>query len=293
GAIVALLALNLVFLLLVNLRWWLLLRALGWKIPLLSLVIYRLAGFGVNYFTPGPQIGGEPLQVHLLYSRHGVFLEDAITSVFFDRIVDGLANFSFLFGGCLIVIASGLLDGILPAGVWLLAFPLLLFPAGYLLALRFGKQPATRLVNRLRWAPVEGVRGMISRSEAQVARLIREKPVILVVMIAISILAWAGVFLEFWLCLHFLGTQASLTESVSMLTVARFAFLVPVPGGLGALEAGQLIAAQMLGWGAAVGIAVSLLIRTRDSFFALLGLGLGAVSYRSFFLPKKDPNERR
>jgi glycosyltransferase 2 family protein len=283
GAIVVLLMFNLVILLLVNLRWWLLLRSLGWKIPLLSLLIYRLAGFGVNYFTPGPQFGGEPLQVHLLNRLNSVSLEDAITSVFFDRLVDGLANFTFLFTGCLIVISSGLLAGVLPDGIWLLALSFLLFPAGHLFALRLSRQPLTWLVNHLRWAPAQRVRGLVSRAEAQVARLIRETPFLLAAVSGISLVVWAGTLLEFWLCLHFLGIQASLTETISALTVARFAFLVPVPAGLGALETSQLIAAQMLGWGAAAGIAVSLVIRTRDSFFALLGLGLGAFSYRRFF----------
>ena len=42
-------------------RWWLILRAQGHRISYLTLAGYRLAAFGVTYFTPGPQFGGEPL----------------------------------------------------------------------------------------------------------------------------------------------------------------------------------------------------------------------------------------
>lgn len=290
--VLVLLALNLVFILLVNLRWWLLLRSLGWKIPLFTLVSYRLVGFGISYFSPGPQIGGEPLQVHLLHSRHGVSLSDAISSVFFDRLVDGLANFTFLFIGSLIVIASGMLDGILPSWIWLLALVLFLFPAGHLLALRLGKQPATWLVHRLRWGALLRIRDLVARSETQVACLIRKKPALLGAVIGVSILVWGGALLEFWLCILFLGIQASLNDAVSSLTLMRFAFLIPVPGGLGAMETSQRFAAEMLGWGVASGIAISLVIRARDSFFALLGLSLGAIFYRTFFLPKINPRER-
>ena len=44
-------------------RWWIILRSQGHRIPYLRLVGYRLAAFGVTYFTPGPQFGGEPVQV--------------------------------------------------------------------------------------------------------------------------------------------------------------------------------------------------------------------------------------
>ena len=50
-------------------RWWLILRAQGHTIPYLRLSAYRLAAFGVTYFTPGPQFGGEPLQVYLVQRR--------------------------------------------------------------------------------------------------------------------------------------------------------------------------------------------------------------------------------
>ncbi len=98
--------LNLIFLLLVNFRWWLLLRSLGWAVSLHALFYYRLAGFSVSYLTPAPQFGGEPLQVFLLHNNEGISLEDATLSVFLDRLIDMLANFTFLFSACLVLLAS-------------------------------------------------------------------------------------------------------------------------------------------------------------------------------------------
>ena len=57
-AIFALAGLNAAILVLFASRWWLILRFLGYSRPYLSLVSYRLAAFGVSYFTPGPQLGG-------------------------------------------------------------------------------------------------------------------------------------------------------------------------------------------------------------------------------------------
>jgi len=48
--------------------------------------------------------------------------------------------------------------------------------------------------------------------------------------------------------------------------------LMPMPGGLGALEASQALALGALGFGPAAGLSLALLIRARDLSFGALGL---------------------
>lgn len=67
-----LLALNSGIFLLITARWWLILRAESQRVPFLPLIGYRLAAFGMSYFTPGPQVGGEPLQILYLQKRCGL-----------------------------------------------------------------------------------------------------------------------------------------------------------------------------------------------------------------------------
>jgi len=62
----ALAAVNLLILGLYAWRWRLGISALAHPVRLVSLLAYRLAAFGVSYFTPGPQVGGEPLQAFLI-----------------------------------------------------------------------------------------------------------------------------------------------------------------------------------------------------------------------------------
>ncbi|MBD3308416.1 hypothetical protein GF339_18435, partial [candidate division KSB3 bacterium] len=85
-------------------RWRLLLAALGYRIPYLRLIGYRLAGNAVSYFTPGPQFGGEPVQVYLLHrqptrAHPAVPVETATTAVALDRLLELLVNFSVLLCG--------------------------------------------------------------------------------------------------------------------------------------------------------------------------------------------------
>lgn len=288
-----LILLNLVFLLLVNFRWWLLLRSLGWIVPLRALVRYRLAGFSISYITPAPQFGGEPLQVFLLRNKEGVSLEDATSSVFLDRLVDLLANFTFLFAASLAMLASGTFNDWLPAGSWIIALVLLMLPAGHLFALSRKVFPATWLVQRLRWPAVRRIHDLVLQTEVQVAQIIRERPIILGKMVMISAMAWVVSITEFWLLLSFLGNDASWIEAIAALTLLRLAFLAPIPGGLGALEASLVFAAQMAGWGAAAGIAASLVIRARDMFLALLGLGGSTLGFLKVSYSEQTINERR
>ena len=65
-AALVLIGLNGIISLLYSSRWWLILRTQGMERSYLALAGYRLAAFGVNYFTPGPQFGGEPLQVQII-----------------------------------------------------------------------------------------------------------------------------------------------------------------------------------------------------------------------------------
>ena len=53
-------------------RWWLILRTQGNPVPFIPVSGYRLISFGISYFTPGPQFGGEPAQIYYLQKRHGV-----------------------------------------------------------------------------------------------------------------------------------------------------------------------------------------------------------------------------
>jgi glycosyltransferase 2 family protein len=307
--IAVLVLVNGVIILLLNARWWLLLRSFGQPVPLMSLVAYRLAGSAVSYFTPGPQFGGEPLQVHLLHRRQSVPLTTAVSVVFFDRLVDLLANFTFLMIGCAVIILSNLAAGWFNGAIWAASFGLFAFPLLHLGALRQGRQPASWLIawfagrltswflNRL---PAGGLIAFLQKaseitgqSENQIAVLLRERPAVLLRMVGLSALVWSGMIFEYWLCLHFTGITANPVETLSALTAARLAFLLPFPAGLGALEASQSLAAQVLGWGAASGIALSLIIRARDITLALLGLWLGGSAYRSVLFRMFRFHQRR
>jgi uncharacterized protein (TIRG00374 family) len=271
-AVVILLLVNLVLFLLFSSRWWLILRAQGYRLPYLSLVGYRLAGFSMAYFTPGPQFGGEPLQVYLTRSRHNLPAGVAIAAVALDKLLELLVNFTFLVTGIAVTIQSGLLGDVAIDQILGLAVTLLLLPGGYLLALWAGWQPLTRLSRRLPGWAHRSIPRIIVDAEAQVTIFCRQHPGVILLATLLTLVVWAGLILEYWLMLHFLGLEVRLSQTVSALTAARLAFLAPTPAGLGALEASQIFALQALGYSPALGISVTLLIRARDLIIGGLGI---------------------
>ena len=273
---------NAVVLLLFTSRWWMVLLALGYRLPFLSLLGYRLAGFGISYFTPGPQFGGEPLQVHLTRERHGIPAPAALAAVSMDKILELLANFSFILLGVWIVLRSRIaqvdfsLPFIVPAAV------LFVLPAAYLTAIWSGWQPLTRLSRqipaRLAAHPSsqKAIR-LLALAEEHMTSFCRHSPKTLLQIMLITVLTWLLVIFEYWLSLHFLGYDLQGYQIISLLTAARIAFMLPSPGGLGTLEASQVLMFEALGLNPALGISISLLIRGRDLLLGGLGLWMSTI----------------
>ena len=263
-------------------RWWLFLVGQGYRLPYLKLVGYRLAAFGVSYFTPGPHFGGEPLQVFLVTERDEVPADVSIAAVTMDKLFELIANFTFLLAGLILVLQHGLLAGSLGNQALAYSLLLLLLPAGLLIALWNGRHPLSALLGVVmaRW-PSPTLRrwyDTLWRSEDLVAQLCRRRPDILVAASAVSALSWVALIGEYWLMTQLLGIDLTFGQAITALIAARFAILLPMPAGLGALEASQAIAMNLLGMDPAAGVALALLIRARDVLLGLFGLWLGGAS---------------
>jgi glycosyltransferase 2 family protein len=295
--IALLLVVNLAVLATFSARWWLLLYAQGYKIPYFRLITYRLATFAVSYFTPGPHFGGEPLQVYLVSSRHGVPVSASVAAVLVDKVLEMTVNFIFLTLGVLFVVQAQALVGISEEQLLLSSLALLTLPLSLLIALFLGMHPLSALLamlDRLRrqWAVRRGkAEGLsldemrlwraIRQSEEQSIALCRDHPVFLLLAIGASLLSWAAIIGEFWLMTNVLGLNLALPEAITALLAARVAILLPMPAAIGALEASQALAMRILGQSPAAGVSLSLLIRGRDLLLGIVGLWLaGALVWK-------------
>ncbi|MCB8943837.1 MAG: flippase-like domain-containing protein [Ardenticatenaceae bacterium] len=285
--LVLLAAVNGLVLLLMNGRWWLILRGQGHRIPYLALTRYRLAGASLSYITPGPQFGGEPLQVLLIERHHGVGRETAVAAITLDKTLELMVNFSFLVVGVWVVWQTRLLGevaawqtAVFP--LFLLALPLTClvgFWRDWQMLAWFARLPI-RLLRHTPWAHrALPWQQSLTATEQAITRLCQQQPATLTLALLCSLLAWLALMAEFWLMLALLGIDVTFLQMVVILTAARVAILLPLPGGLGTLEASQVYALTAFGFEPATALSVSLLIRARDVLLAGLGLWITRSSF--------------
>jgi uncharacterized protein (TIRG00374 family) len=284
----ALILLNGLILILLNGRWWFILRGQGYPVPFLQLFGYRLAGFGVSYFTPGPHFGGEPLQIYLLQKRHGLPRSTAVASIALDKSLELWVNFAFLAGGMMVALSGRILPNLIEEQFLILALGLLALPTLFLGAIWSGYAPMSWLTAWMAGWPVwrrwqrtvalwDWLPGAVRRTEAQITDFCRRQPYMLLAAFLVSLLSWLIVFGEYWLVLSLMGMSLSSLQVITALVALRLTLLLPLPGGLGGMEAGQILVLGLLGQSQAAALSAGLLIRARDVTMGLLGLWWGWV----------------
>ena len=91
-------------------------------------------------------------------------------------------------------------------------------------------------------------------------------------------------FLEFKFALLVFGFEANPVQIILALSMVGFAYMMPIPAALGILEASEASMFTLLGINPGIGVAVSLLIRARDTI--MMGLGLGSLSHYGLRIAK-------
>jgi hypothetical protein len=286
GRIALLISLDVGIFMLISGRWWLILHSLGYRLPYLSIASYRLASYGISYFTLGPQIGGEPAQVYFIHRYQNVPLSSALASVSLDKILELLANSAFLMTGVFSALRAGLFLDLAPVQALLVLSGLTFLLGMYTLALWRGKTPLTWGMSKLpfhnTW--IVRFRSTIASAEEQISLFCRRKPLAVFLASCLSLAIWIAMLAEYWFVLDTLGLRFNAFQVMVAMVAALVAFLFPLPGGLGALEASQVLAMEALGADPAIGISISLVIRARDVLIAGAGILLGGLIAR-----KKSP----
>ncbi len=273
---------NALLYLLISLRWWIIVRAEASHVPFWPLLLVRVAVFGVSYFTLGPQIGGEPLQVLALQRRYGLSYSRATASVLMDKLLEFLVNFLLLALGLAAILQAGLL---VESGVRLVAILgglicLIAWPPVHILLLFNKKYPLTAILRSIPFIPRKSRAVRFLRASEWLAGLFCQRhPRALMGSLAVSLLAGVGMLTEYALMLSFLGIRLPFWQAVAGWTAGWLSFLVPLPGGLGALEASQVFALGAFGVPAAIAISTTLLMRARDLSIGGLGLLLAGNGF--------------
>lgn len=270
------LALNALIIALLSYRWLMLARTLSFPIGLLSLLRIRQAGQLVSFVTPGPQFGGEPFQVYWLWRKYSTPGFIALLAVGLDRFYEFWTNFAVLLIAVLMLITTASIGGV----DWQIVAAILagLIIVMSVLAWMLLNRPdrVSELVDRITapWQKHEKLKAagaQWSRLHETLLQVVTGHKPALAYSLLVSILAWAGMLLEFWLLLQFVEVPVSIPGFVFLFVVMRLAFLMPLPGGIGSLEAALFWAFQTLALSLSAATALIVLMRLRDVLILLLG----------------------
>jgi uncharacterized protein (TIRG00374 family) len=269
--------------LLVTLRWWIIARASNRSIPYFPLVLVRVAVFGISYFTLGPQVGGEPLQVLYLQRKFNMTYTRATSTVIMDKLLEFLANFILLVIGLTAILEAGILstNGGSSLVSLIVMAAVLLWPFIHIGLMIRGVYPISAGLRAAfsRFTHQKWMR-FIMVSERLAGMFCQRNPRALWLATGASLLAGAGMITEYALITSFLGVELQRWQTVAAWATNWLSFLVPLPGGLGALEASQVFTLGAFGVSAALALGVTLLIRARDLLIGGLGLLLAARGIR-------------
>jgi uncharacterized protein (TIRG00374 family) len=272
-------------------RWAFILRRMGHPVAFSALIVYRMGANTLSYITPGPQFGGEPYQVHCLVARHRMPSAGATASVAVDRLVELMGNLLFLSLAGLLILPALLTEteAILPVTAAMLGVVLAIGLLLYGVAAHgrpFSRMAAKTMAWFGRSRRVEGLIAFLEAGEGQAAAILTNR---LWGWYGLGgLLQWSGFLAELWVIYAFMGMPLSVTGLLTLAVAARAAFLLPLPGGLGALEASQVLAITSLGGDPAVAAAACGIMRARD--LVLISIG-GILAWRGIG-PHKERGTR-
>lgn len=269
-------SLNLLIIALLVGRWRVLTGAMGLATGFWQLLRIRQAGQLISFVTPGPQFGGEPLQVLWLWKRYELSGSAAFLAVGLDRFYELWINFAVLL---MVVLALAVSASTNLADWWGVAAML----SGLVLALALVAWILIRQPERIRGGIERLTRpwqkhprlGQLSahwtQLHATLVEVVTKKRPSLGLVLVLSLLGWAGMIAEFWLLLKFVGLDPDPTTFLILFTVVRLAFLLPLPGRIGSVEAGLLWAFTALALPLPAAAGLIALMRLRDVLVLLAG----------------------
>jgi uncharacterized membrane protein YbhN (UPF0104 family) len=253
------------------------LHTLAWRlvfpheISLARLFAVRLAGEALNEATVS--VGGEPVKAYLLHGSAP--LVDVSASLMVEKTAITAAQVVFLAVALAVALPA---PAVPPDFLWTMTGLLAIQVAavgGFVLVQCAGLLGrALRLLQRLGLPGAgPGAQGL-RRFDGVLAAFYRARPGRVVNAVLIHAAGWVVGSIEVYLVLRWLQVEASLADALvidAFATAIRFMAFV-VPGGLGVLEGGFMLAFGALGLDSGLGLSFALIRRLRLLVWSALGL---------------------
>lgn len=275
---------------LLNFRWWIILRSHGHTVPFWPLFFYRMVGYSVSYLTPVAQAGGEPFRIYFLNERNKISLKESASSVVIDKVFEISALLFFIGCGVTYVVFKGLFSPKMEI------FLVLFLIVALVLMILFYKRAVNergffssifRFFRLSKIKRISHLEEKIVHTEHFISKFFRSSSRhVLPLCVFLSVVTISVTILEHYVLTLFLGLNLSFSSIFLISTLPSIAYIIPVPGGFGFLEGGHSTVFSMLALSPVVAVALVMLIRLRD--FLFVSIGLLFASHHGFWLLVKS-----
>jgi len=262
-------------------RWNIILRSRGHKVPFARLFIYRVIGQSINFFTPGPRVGGEPTQASLL-GRHGVEFTEGLSTVMIDKIIDTTTSGIIFVIGILLVSFHYSIPrtiGITLASVGTLFLIIIIIFYRQMLRDKHFFLHIFRFLrlDRTKNKALKRAEKKIEEIELIMIQFYKHDKKTFILSILISLLGWVAMFAEYKTVTTLLGLNLGFVPLFFIIAFIGVAVLFPIPMAVGVLEAGQVSAFGIIGIAGGAGVALAFVVRIKDFIWGVIGLLLLAI----------------
>ncbi|MBN2053039.1 flippase-like domain-containing protein [Candidatus Woesearchaeota archaeon] len=285
--LIAYLAVSFTIMFLFAVRWNYVMKSLGLKLTLWESFSFRLIDYGLTYITPSGKAGGEPIRAALL-TRKGISFKEGLANVTTDKTIELSVSIGFFVMGLLLLALGHPLPILLRIFLVVLCTLLIFLVWKFYSRILRGKSVFNALFRVFRLHKIKSLakyEQSIIDFEKPIIKFYNEKRKAFFIALGLSFLSLMMSLVEFKLVLLMLGIDAPLGVVFMVLSVVGIAFMVPVPMGLGSLEAFQAALFSVLKIGSASGIGLAMITRARDMIWVMIAiiLSLYIGSFKTVF----------
>lgn len=255
-------------------RWNFVMKTMGRTLTLRESFSFRVIDYGLSYITPSGKAGGEPIRAALLTTK-GIPFREGLANVTTDKSIELSVSVVFFVMGLLILaIGHPLSIGVRLFLILLSLSVISLIITFYVRILR-GKTVFTAIYRALRMHKVKFLakyQQAVIDFEKPIIKFYNEERTAFFTALFFSMMSIMCSMVEYKTLLLMLGINAEIGVVFMVFSVVGMAFLIPVPMGLGSLEAFQAALFSVLGIGSASGVGLAMITRARDLIWVFVAV---------------------
>lgn len=256
---------------------------------ILRLWMVQMVGEAFNMLTPFGAFGGEPFKALLLKRHYHISYNEGTATLVLIQTINSLAQVPFAIIGALLMLQADFLPDAIETAIVAATAVIGILMVFIYFALRYrllAKLPA-KMENSESAAKLAQAISFLTDFEEHLFHFVRNTPARFSAAVGFAFLSWVIGAAEIYLVFLLLGTPITFAQAwvVETLIVLVRSVTFFVPAHIGVQDGALTIAGESLTGSRDLGVALALIRRARELFWA----GIGLLIYAGFNLRDRKP----